>query len=660
MKIIAKRNGPLIGTVKIPGDKSISHRALMLSALFRGAHKIYGLLEGEDVLNTAKALRAMGVTIHQRKDGWEVHGVGITGLQEPDDILDMGNSGTGVRLMMGLVSSYPFRVMFTGDASLRGRPMQRVITPLEQAGATFEGRSKGRLPIMVKGIDAPSPINYELPVASAQVKSAVMLAGLNIDGVTEVIEPTLTRDHTERMLRFFGIEVQETPENNGKHIRLSGKPTVEAQDREIHVPVDPSSAAFLVVAALLIEGSELTLPNVCTNPLRIGLFDTLLEMGADIRFENEREEGGEPVADLVVKYSKLTGIEVPASRAPSMIDEYPILAAAAACASGKTIMRGLDELRVKESDRLEAVRAGLDVNGVNVSIEGDDLIVDGNGEAPKGGGEVKTHMDHRIAMSFLVMGMISEEPITVDDGAAINTSFPGFIDLCNSLGAQLVEKKQRHASEYILNVPQVIAIDGPAASGKGTLARKLAEYFQYHYLDTGSLYRAVGWKVLNEHKDPHDEILAVDAAKAIGDRDLYAPELRQERVGEAASVISSYPSVRRILLEFQRQYAAKAPGAILDGRDVGTVVCPSADLKLFVTADVEVRAQRRHSELQEQGVEVVYDSVLENLKKRDERDQSRDVAPLTPADDAIYIDTSTMSANDVFKKTLSIIYTESQ
>ncbi len=640
----------LQGSVTVPGDKSISHRALMISSQFIGKTVIYGLLEGEDVLNTASALRHLGVPIESGMDKWVVQGVGIGGLSESADVLDMGNSGTSTRLLMGLLTPYEFTSYFTGDESLRSRPMARVSKPLEEMGAKIISRSGGKLPLALTGSATPLPITYRLPVASAQVKSAILLAGLNTPGRTTVIEPEETRDHTERMLQFFGYKVaRETLPDGALAISLEGRQEIAAKDREIQVPADPSSAAFLVVAALLVPDSDVLITNVCINPLRTGLFTTLLEMGASIDYTNKRMVAGEVVADIRVKTSKLKGVTVPAERAPSMIDEYPILAVAAACASGPSIMHGLKELRVKESDRLAAIIEGLTACGVNARADGDTLYIEGVNGNPAGGAFIKTRLDHRIAMSFLVMGMVAQKPVKIDDGSAINTSFPGFTRLMNKLGAKIASTDRKKYP------PLVIAIDGPAASGKGTLARRLAEHLGSNYLDTGSLYRAVGMKLIYADKDPSNLQDAVEAAKSIDIEDLSNPRLRQERIGRAASIVSSFPEVRQVLLDFQRDFSRHPQGAVLDGRDIGTVVCPEADIKFFVTANMDTRANRRHRELQGQGIEVVFDSVLDDLKERDERDSVRKAAPLIPARDAILIDTSDMDAKTVFRKVLSII-----
>jgi len=652
----ALRSGPLQGTITVPGDKSISHRALMLASQAIGTTVIHGLLEGEDVLSTANALRLCGVPIERSEEAaWTVRGVGIGGLHEPSDVLDMGNAGTAVRLMMGLLAPYPYHVQFTGDESLRKRPMQRVITPLEQMGAQFWAREGGRLPLAMQGTSNPVPISYTLPVASAQVKSAMMLAALNTPGTTTVVENEATRDHTERMLRFFDVQVNTIKQRDGMHIVVHGQPNQTYRDREFHVPADPSSAAFPVVAALLVPGSDITVENVCLNPSRTGLFDTLKEMGADLTILNRREVGGEPVGDIRAKYSTLHEVDVPAERAPSMIDEYPVLAVAAACAKGKSVMRGLSELRVKESDRLAAIIAGLRSCGVDAIEDGDNLIVTGRGKAPRGGGTVVTHYDHRIAMSFLVLGLVAEETITVDDARAIATSFPVFMGLMRGLGAKIEESISKSNAPH---KRMVIAVDGPAASGKGTLARRLAEHFNLGYLDTGSLYRAVGMRVLYANQQPKDIPAAIAAAYAIKDHDLANPKLRGERIGQAASIVSAIPEVRQALLNYQHRFAERESGAVLDGRDIGTVICPQADVKFFITASMEARAKRRHRELQDYGVTVDYQSVYDDLVERDARDSARAIAPMRPADDAIVIDTSHMSMNEVLAKALELIQTE--
>lgn len=435
--LTARRSERLRGRLRVPGDKSISHRALIFGALAVGRTRITGLLEGEDVVNTAKAMRALGATVECEGEGaWSVAGVGVGGFAEPRAPLDFGNSGTGCRLVMGAAAGCPITTVFDGDASLRKRPMRRVLDPLERMGArAVEIAAGDRLPVVLKGAVDVIPIVYEPPAASAQLKSAVLLAGLAAPGETVVIEPEATRDHTEKLLSHFGAEVRIEPHGaHGRRITLKGQP--ELEPAAVVVPADPSSAAFPLVAALIARDCEILLEGVMTNPLRTGLFATLRDMGADIEILETRGGGGEEVADLRVRSGTLKGADVPAARAPSMIDEYPILAVAAAFAEGVTRMRGLKELRVKESDRLAATAAMLRVNGVKAEIEDDDLVVEGKGRVP-GGGMVTTHMDHRIAMSALIMGLASEKPVAVDDAGFIATSFPGFVETMRGLGADI-------------------------------------------------------------------------------------------------------------------------------------------------------------------------------------------------------------------------------
>jgi 3-phosphoshikimate 1-carboxyvinyltransferase len=434
----ASRSSGLSGRLRPPGDKSVSHRALIFGLLCVGETTIEGLLEGEDVLRTGAACRQLGARVTRRGEGaWSVNGAGLGSLLPPQETLDFGNAGTGSRLMMGLVGGHAITARFDGDASLRKRPMRRILDPLVLQGArVLEQAEGGRCPILLQGTGEPLPIEYKTPVASAQIKSAVLLAGLNSPGRTVVIEAEASRDHTEKMLLHFGANVVSEPYGeNGRRITLEGRPELRAS--KVCVPADPSSAAFPLAAALVVEGSEIIVEGVMTNPLRTGLLTTLLEMGADISFENRRIEGGEEVADVRARYSPdLRGVDVPAARAPSMIDEYPILGVVASFASGETRMRGLSELRVKESDRLAAIAAGLKANGVDCAIEGDDLIVQGGSGKVKGGGFVETHLDHRIAMSFLVMGLAAREAVTVDDQTMISTSFPSFRPLMEKLGAR--------------------------------------------------------------------------------------------------------------------------------------------------------------------------------------------------------------------------------
>ena len=434
----SRPSGPLQGAVRVPGDKSMSHRALIFGLLSVGETHVTGLLEGDDVLATAAAARALGADVVRTGEGaWTVRGVGVGGLASPAETLDFGNAGTGSRLMMGVVAGHPVTATFDGDASLRKRPMRRIIDPLLKMGARVVAEAEGgRCPLTLEGARETVPVVYETPVASAQIKSAVLLAGLNAPGRTTVIEREASRDHTERMLRHFGATVEVEPwGEHGRKITLTGQPELAGSD--IAIPADPSSAAFPLVAALIVPGSGITLEGVMMNPLRTGLFTTLREMGADIEAINQTNEGGEDVATLRVRASALKGVDVPAERAPSMIDEYPVLAVAAAFAEGETRMRGLSELRVKESDRLAAIADGLTAAGVVNRIEGDDLIVTGGAGRVRGGGVAATHLDHRIAMSFLVLGLAASEGMRIDDAAMIATSFPAFTPLMRSLGADI-------------------------------------------------------------------------------------------------------------------------------------------------------------------------------------------------------------------------------
>ena len=433
--------GALTGVAEVPGDKSISHRSLILGGMAVGETRITGLLEGEDVLDTARAMRAFGAEVTDHGGGsWSVHGVGVGGFAEPEQVIDCGNSGTGVRLIMGAMATSPISATFTGDASLNKRPMARVTDPLALFGAQAVGRSGGRLPMTIVGAADPVPVRYVVPVPSAQVKSAVLLAGLNAPGQTVVIEKEATRDHSERMLAGFGATITTEDTDQGRVITLTGRPELKPQT--IAVPRDPSSAAFPVCAALIVPGSDVLVPGIGLNPTRAGLFTTLREMGADLTYENERSEGGEPVADLRARYSPdMKGIEVPPERAASMIDEYPVLSVVASQAMGQTMMRGVKELRVKESDRIDAMATGLRDCGVAVD-EGEDwwaVIGQGPGSVP-GGATCASYLDHRIAMSFMVLGMAAQKPVMVDDGTPIATSFPIFEPLMAALGAQITRQ----------------------------------------------------------------------------------------------------------------------------------------------------------------------------------------------------------------------------
>ncbi len=637
---------PLRGRIKIPGDKSISHRALILGALAAGETTARGLLDSEDVMATAAALRALGAVIERDDAGlWHIAGRGVGGLRQPAEPLDFGNSGTGARLMMGVLATHPLTSRFTGDASLSSRPMRRVLVPLERMGAIAECTEGGRLPLTLHGSAEPVPISYELPVASAQVKSAILLAALNTPGCTTVIEPVATRDHSERMLALFGAEIKTRPlAGGGREISLVGE--AELQPQHIDVPGDPSSAAFAVVAAILVPGSDIIVENVMMNPARDGLYKTLAEMGANIEMFNHRSQSGEEVVDMRVRSGRLKGVAVPASRAASMIDEYPVLAIAAAFADGETRMEGLAELRVKESDRLSAVQNGLAACGGLCEAGDDYLIVKGQGEIA-GGAVVKTSFDHRIAMAFLVMGLASRAPVSVDDAAAIATSFPDFLELMQKLGADISPRAKKRR--------MLIAIDGPAAAGKGTLARALARHYGLEYLDTGSLYRAVAVTLLNRGIEPQNANAAADAARNLDLAAIEEKSLRSVEAGDAASIVAQNPQVRAALLDFQRRFAAGNNGAVLDGRDIGTVVVPDADVKLFITASPIERARRRWAELKAGGEEVEEAQILAQIKARDARDTARAAAPLKKDAEAHLLNTTKLDIEAAFQMAVSII-----
>lgn len=435
----ATKSSPLTGTVMVPGDKSLSHRAIMLAALAEGESRISGLLNGEDVRSTIAAMRTMGITIQRNEnDDWFVTGKGLTGLDKPKHFLDMGNAGTAARLLAGILAAYPFHTTLTGDASLSRRPMKRIIDPLTDMGASIEATGGDRLPLVINGTAALCPLRYRLPVPSAQVKSAVLLAGLFADGETYIEEPSPCRDHTERMLAAMGADIVVEETEDGNRIRLHGRPTLKALDMKI--PGDISSAAFPIVAALLVPGSEVTIDNVGLNPHRTGLLTSLADMGASIGIERTEDQMGEPVGRITVKAGPLTGADIPAERAPSMIDEYPILAVAAACATGTTRLFGLKELTVKESNRLLGIANGLKACGATLEVKDDALFITGTGQPPKGGARIETNLDHRMAMAFLCLGLVTDEPVEIDDGSPIATSFPSFIPLMRSLGAVFNEK----------------------------------------------------------------------------------------------------------------------------------------------------------------------------------------------------------------------------
>ncbi len=639
-KTVSRPAFRLSGHISVPGDKSISHRALILGALAKGTSTIHGLLEAEDIMATVNAIRALGVKVTKKSSGqWQVEGRGMAGLVPPSAPLDFGNSGTGVRLMFGVVAGQDLSAEFIGDQSLSQRPMARVLDPLEKTGARTTSQN-GCLPVLITGTANPQAIQHKSQVASAQIKSAILLAGLNANGSTIVTEPAASRDHTENMLRAFGAKVQSLSLADGaQQIILHGPAQLQAQD--ITVPGDPSSAAFAIVAALIVPGSDITIQNVMTNPTRNGLVRCLQSAGYDVQTENERTNAGEPIADLRVRF----GCSAPLCPAPesavSMIDEYPIAMVLAAFAKGTSRFTGIGELRVKESDRIDEMAHMLRQNGVTVRTGDDWMEVDGNGavfgpspltiKAPP----FAIDGDHRIAMSALVLGMGGFVPMAIDDANAIATSYPTFIDDMQKLGARISVEPN--------SPPLVIAVDGPSASGKGTLARLLARQFNLPYLDTGLLYRAAAKAALCAGINWQDHKALADIARQLVLPIANPEQLRTAEIGSAASKIAAVPAVREALLELQREFAQNPKGAVLDGRDIGTVICPDADVKFWVTASDQVRAERRRAELLQSGQQISYEQMLTQLRERDARDAGRGSAPMKRAENAYLIDTSNLA-----------------
>jgi len=638
--LISRPSFSLSGIISAPGDKSVSHRALILGALAQGTTLINGLLEGHDVLATAAAMQALGANVQQMGPGqWQVTGVPANERLSPKKPIDFGNAGTGVRLCMGLVAGQSITANFIGDESLSRRPMGRVLEPLMKMGATTSSHN-GCLPVTIQGCSQPLPTHHTLPVASAQVKSAILLAALNCDGTTIVDEPGPSRDHTENMLQAFGAELDSQPMvNGGRRITLHGPVKLQAQN--VTVPGDPSSAAFAVIAALIVPGSDVTITNVMMNPTRNGLIETLQQAGYDIRLSNTRQSGGETLANIRVLAGCKVPLCPPPARAVTMIDEYPVLMVLAAFAHGTSRFDGIGELRVKESDRIEKMAELLQQNRVKVRTGDTWMEVDGRGTVfgpaniPKVTMPFAVDGDHRIAMSALVLGLGGFLSVAIDDADVISTSYPNFLDDMAKLGAD-IRRNSQHTG-------LVIAVDGPLASGKGTLARRLAEHLDLPYLDTGLLYRATARAALDAklNFDEDDKLaqLARDLTLPIPDID----DLRSAEIGAAASKVAAKPKVRAALLELQQTFAAQPSGAVLDGRDIGTVVCPNADVKLWVTASEHLRAKRRQLELTQNGKPITFDEMLAQLRERDARDGARSDAPMQQAENAYLIDTSNLS-----------------
>ena len=628
-------------TVAVPGDKSISHRALLLGSIAEGTTEISGFLAGEDCLATLAAMTAMGVRIEQDSaTGMTVHGVGLHGLQAPEDPLDLGNSGTAMRLMAGLLCGQSINSVLTGDESLSGRPMQRIIAPLEQMGATI-GSDGGTPPLEVHGCGSLKAIDYELPVASAQVKSAVLLAGMYAKGTTSVTEKAVTRDHTERMLGSMGVEVS----TEDGCISLQGGQ--QPQGCAIQVPADLSSAAFVILAALIADKADVLIENVGVNPTRTGVIDILQSMGADISLENARLLGQEPVADIRARSSDLQGGPVDPGLVSLAIDEFPVLFVAAACARGKTTFTGIGELRVKESDRIAAMAEGLRALGIDVDESDDGAVVHGGKLA---GGSVTSRGDHRIAMSLAIAASVAEGPVTIQDVAAVDTSFPGFAECMRTLGIDI-------GSEGL----PVVTIDGPVGSGKGTIARRVALALGWHLLDSGALYRLVALAALKQGVDLDDIDSLVTLATHLnvrfgsdedGDECIWldeqevTAEIRNEECGAGASRVAAHQPVRDALFGLQRSFL-KPPGLVADGRDMGTQVFADAPLKVYLTASPDERAKRRHKQLKDKGIDVSLAALSRDIEERDRRDSERSVAPLKPAEDARILDSTGISIEDI-------------
>lgn len=636
----------LRGSIRAPGDKSISHRALMLGALAEGVTHITGLLESEDVHATEAAMQALGAIITCTGPGErKVQGVGTAGLQNPAQPLDFGNAGTGVRLCFGLVAGQGLQATFTGDDSLRQRPMNRVLAPLAKTGAKAISRD-GRLPVTLTAPNHPEPAQHEIPVASAQVKSALLLAGLQAAGNTIVIEPHPTRAHTETMLRAFGAQVDSEilPDGRGKVV-LHGPARLRATD--ISVPGDPSSAAFALTAALIIPESEVLVQGVLLSPGRDGFLRVLQAAGYDLSLENERGQDGERVADIRARYGPRPALHTLPEQASGMIDEFPCLFVLAAFAKGRSRFEGLAELRVKESDRLGIMGELLRRYGAQLEMGEDWMQITGAAGqfgAPVGQDVLTTfaaHGDHRIAMSAAILAMGGFTPLCIEQAQTIATSYPDFVKHMQTLKANLYMKHETS--------PLRIAVDGPLASGKGTIARMLAEHLDLPYLDTGTLYRGTARAALSAGVDLSDEQKVAEQAANL-QLPLADPDgLRTAEVGASASKVAAHGKVRAALLDLQRRFANDRKGAVLDGRDIGTVVCPDADVKLWITASEDVRAARRRMELEAKGETISQQEMLRQLRERDARDAGRTDAPMRKAADAHLIDTSCLSIDAAFQ-----------
>lgn len=655
LNYVVHPGGALSGRFRVPGDKSISHRSIMLGALADGETVVEGFLEGADSLATLQAFRAMGVKIDGPVNGRVViQGVGLDGLQAPEQPLDLGNSGTSMRLLAGLLAAQRFPVTLVGDSSLSKRPMRRVTGPLGQMGAEIATTEQGTPPLHISPVAKLQGIEYDMPMASAQVKSSVLLAGLYADSATSVTEPAPTRDHTERMLQSFGYEVSV------QGARATLQPGGRLQATTVDVPGDISSAAFFIVAASLVPGSEIVLEHVGINPTRTGIIHIMRAMGANITLLNERFVGAEPVADLQIKAASLQGITIPEEYVPLAIDEFPVIFIAAAYAEGETRLTGARELRVKESDRIQVMADGLQALGVDAQPTEDGMLIQGQGGLD--GGKVDSHGDHRIAMAFAVAGMRARGDITITDCANVATSFPQFEQLAQKAGMDI------HLNREAVVVP-VITVDGPSGVGKGTIASQLAQELGWHLLDSGALYRVLALaaeqhgiafdnesalEVLAEHLDVQFSGDGSSGIRITLEGDEVTDAIRTETVAAAASRVAQYQGVRRALLQRQRAFR-QTPGLVADGRDMGTVVFADAEVKVFLTASAEERAQRRYKQLKEKGIDASLSALVETIKQRDQQDMQRQVAPLRPAEDAHLIDTTNLSVDQVYAQVMQLV-----
>ncbi len=659
-RFLVNPGAPLSGSLRVPGDKSISHRAVILGGLATGTTAVEGFLESADCLATVGAMRQLGAGISKTGDG-RLLIKGCSGrLARPDEALDLGNAGTGIRLLAGLLAAQDFSSVLTGDASLRARPMRRVIEPLEMMGATILSTA-GKPPLKIRGRAPLRAIDYVLPVASAQVQSCLLLAGLFAEGETRITEPAPLRDHTERMLAAMGVAIKR----DGATTMIRGGQSLRGI--KIRVPADFSSAAFFIAMAAAVPGAKVFLPDVGVNPTRTGMLDILATMGADIRLSKQRDVGGETVADITVRGRRLQGIDVPPSLVARSIDEFPVLFVAAALAKGRTTVSGAAELRVEESDRLATMANGLRALGADLEERPDGMII--HGGVGLRGGEVNSAGDHRVAMALSLAGMVASGPVTVADVDNVATSYPEFARHAKMLGLDIELNSSIPAAtvEQSTDKIPVIAVDGPSGSGKGTISRLLAEALGWHLLDSGALYRLTALAALDAGVDPGDEQAVARLARDLDvqfetdqggqERILLAGSdvtrrVRSERCGAAASRVAPLAAVRAALSDLQLSFR-RAPGLVADGRDMGTIVFPDAGLKIFLTASPQERAERRYKQLKEKGLGVSLAALREEIAGRDARDQSREIAPLVPAEDAMIVDTTGVGIDEVFESVLA-------